>query len=113
MMDYMREDQAEQLEFAVDDTNTMMTAMLARTGEANLVIRWFMDARKIVNEAILKKDPDLLKRASEQLAKIQEKLIDLRGRFTEIADQWLCDQALTAVKAYQSAYIDCMALMEK
>ncbi len=40
-------------------------------------------------------------------------MTDLRGRFTEIADQWLCDQALTAIKAYQSAYIDCMALIGK
>lgn len=113
MMDYMREDQAEQLEFAVDDTNEMMNDMLAKTGEANQIIRWFKFAREIEKEAIIQRDPALFSQVGEQLDKILAKLADLRERFTVEADQWLCDQAKTAVKQYQSAYLEYQTLMEQ
>ena len=113
MMDYMREDQAEQLEFAVDDTNEMMNAMLGKTGEANLIIGWFKAAREIEKEAIIQRDPALFAKVGEQLDKILAKLADLRERFTVEADQWLCDQAKTAIQRYQSAYLEYQTLMEQ
>jgi len=113
MMDYMRDDQAEQLEFAVDDTDEMMNAMLGKTGEANLIIGWFNAAREIEKEAIIQRDPALFAKIGGQLDKILAKLADLRERFTVEADQWLCDQAKTAVKQYQSAYLEYQTLMEQ
>ena len=113
MMDYMREDQTEQLEFAVDDTNELMNAMLAKTDEANLIIRWFKAAREIEKEAIIQRDPALFNQVGEQLDKILAKLADLRERFTVEADQWLCDQAKTAGRQYRSAYLEYQTLMEQ
>jgi methyl-accepting chemotaxis protein len=104
MMEYMREDQSDELEAAVDDANTQMSDRLGKAETANQIIGAFKDIRKNEAEATLAGKSTAAAAVVSQTAKVAKWLTDLKARFDAAADIAQVEGAAKAVDAYRQAF---------
>ncbi|MCP4118857.1 MAG: chemotaxis protein [Desulfobacteraceae bacterium] len=113
-LEAIRADQKAQLATIQKDADAFLEDKLAKSGDANRLIKWFLDARKNEKEFIISNgDPQWMAEVEAEISKILTLARDLKSRFKQANNIEQINAVIAAIRDYDRDFKRFAGLMEK
>jgi methyl-accepting chemotaxis protein len=98
----VREDQRKQLTLAQNEFEKKLNIKLSLVGDAHLIVKWFIDARKNEKEVIISGESKYYDLVNDDMKKIETIANGMKSKLTDFDDI----ETMDAVKSATNAYFD-------